>query len=391
MGIPMTWDIHGNLKNIKGMQGKDISYTYLSDGQRYIKTVDGVETTYHYNNGLLLSETTGDETIRYYYDSDETIIEIGYQKGSEEEKYYFFARNGFGDVIALYRSSDSALIGTYEYDAWGRIISVTEAQEGIDTDGILTKNPFRYRGYYYDAETGFYYLNARYYDPEIRRFISADDQIAGIGESVIGYNLFAYCNNNPVGYADYDGHMSSRTKEILKNIAIGAGVVAIGALCVAAVIASGGTAAGALVIAGGGVAGGGAAALSGAAVVAEATATVAVGVCAGVSAVLAVGNGKDSNSESDSKTTVPNKAKDIAKQVKSNNGTPPEGYKGGRTYKNIPLEEGAQKLPEGVNYREYDINPYNKGQNRGAERIVIGDDNSVWYTNDHYYTFTPIE
>ena len=387
----MTWDIHGNLKNIKGMQGKDISYTYLSDGQRYIKTVDGVETTYHYNNGLLLSETTGDETIRYYYDSNETIIEIGYQKGSEEEKYYFFARNAFGDVIALYRSSDSVLIGTYEYDAWGRIISVTEAQEGIDTDGILTKNPFRYRGYYYDAETGFYYLNARYYDPEIRRFISADDQIAGIGESVIGYNLFAYCNNNPVGYADYDGHMSSRTKEILKNIAIGAGVVAIGALCVAAVIASGGTAAGALVIAGGGVAGGGAAALSGAAVVAEATATVAVGVCAGVSAVLAVGNGKDSNSESDSKTTVPNKAKDIAKQVKSNNGTPPEGYKGGRTYKNIPLEEGAQKLPEGVNYREYDINPYNKGQNRGAERIVIGDDNSVWYTNDHYYTFTPIE
>ncbi len=57
----------------------------------------------------------------------------------------------------------------------------------------------------------------------------------------------------------------------------------------------------------------------------------------------------------------------------------------------IPLENGAQKLPEGVNYKEYDINPYAKGQNRGAERIVIGDDGSVWYTNDHYYTFTQIE
>ena len=90
-------------------------------------------------------------------------------------------------------------------------------------------------------------------------------------------------------------------------------------------------------------------------------------------------------------TIIPDKAKDIAKQVKSNNGAPPKGYKGGRTYKNMPLEEGAQKLPEGVNYREYDINPYVKGQNRGAERIVIGDDNSVWYTNDHYYTFTQIE
>lgn len=89
--------------------------------------------------------------------------------------------------------------------------------------------------------------------------------------------------------------------------------------------------------------------------------------------------------------TIPDKARDIAKQVKANNGAPPKGYKGGRTYKNIPLEDGAQKLPEGVNYKEYDINPYIKGQNRGTERIVIGDDGSVWYTNDHYYTFTQIE
>ena len=77
--------------------------------------------------------------------------------------------------------------------------------------------------------------------------------------------------------------------------------------------------------------------------------------------------------------------------MKFNNRTPPKGYKGGRTYKNIPTEEGAQKLPDGVNYKEYDVNPYVKGQNRGAERIVIGDDGSVWYTNDHYYSFTKIE
>ena len=88
---------------------------------------------------------------------------------------------------------------------------------------------------------------------------------------------------------------------------------------------------------------------------------------------------------------IPDKARDIAKQVKANNGAPPKGYKGGRTYKNTPLEDGAQKLPEGVNYKEYDINLYVKGQNRGAERIVIGDDGSVWYTDDHYYTFVQIE
>ena len=77
--------------------------------------------------------------------------------------------------------------------------------------------------------------------------------------------------------------------------------------------------------------------------------------------------------------------------MKFNNRTPPKGYKGGRTYKNIPTEEGAQKLPDGVNYKEYDVNPYAKGQNPKAERIVIGDDGSVWYTNDHYYSFTKIE
>ena len=98
--------------------------------------------------------------------------------------------------------------------------------------------------------------------------------------------------------------------------------------------------------------------------------------------------GMESNNESSS---VPDKAKKVANEVKSNNGTPPKGYKGGRTYKNIPTEEGAQKLPDGVNYKEYDVNPYVKGQNRGAERIVIGDDGSVWYTNDHYYSFTKIE
>lgn len=89
--------------------------------------------------------------------------------------------------------------------------------------------------------------------------------------------------------------------------------------------------------------------------------------------------------------TIPDKAKDIANQVKAKNGATPQGYKGGRTYKNIPLEDGAQKLPEGITYKEYDVNPYVKGQNRGTERIVIGDDGSVWYTNDHYMTFTQIE
>ena len=97
------------------------------------------------------------------------------------------------------------------------------------------------------------------------------------------------------------------------------------------------------------------------------------------------------NASDASKVIIPDKAKKLIQQIKINNGVPPKGYKGGKTYKNVPVIDGAQKLPEGVNYKEYDINPYVKGQNRGTERIVIGDDGSVWYTNDHYFTFTKIE
>ena len=90
-------------------------------------------------------------------------------------------------------------------------------------------------------------------------------------------------------------------------------------------------------------------------------------------------------------TVVPSNAKTLAKQIKDNNGSPLPGYKGGRTYKNIPVNPGDQKLPEGVKYREYDVNKYVKGQNRGKERLVIGDDGSVWYTNDHYHTFVRVQ
>lgn len=88
--------------------------------------------------------------------------------------------------------------------------------------------------------------------------------------------------------------------------------------------------------------------------------------------------------------SIPEKANKLAQQIKEKNGSPPLGYKGGRTYRNEP-ENGEQKLPDGVKYREYDVNPYSKGTDRGAERIVIGDDGSVWYTNDHYHTFTQMD
>ena len=93
------------------------------------------------------------------------------------------------------------VVGSYTYDAWGKVLSATGE--------IAQANPIRYRSYYYDAETGLYYLQSRYYDPEIGRFISADDtQYLGASGTALGYNLFGYCENNPVNAADPTGNVS---------------------------------------------------------------------------------------------------------------------------------------------------------------------------------------
>ena len=121
---------------------------------------------------------------------------------------YFYALNQQGDVVNIFRplpsrDSNGNLIGrtekvyaTYTYDAWGNILS----QSG----NMAEKNPLRYRGYYYDSETGFYYLQSRYYDPATRRFINAD-ALASTGQGFIGYNMFAYCNNQVTMLMDSSG------------------------------------------------------------------------------------------------------------------------------------------------------------------------------------------
>jgi len=99
-------------------------------------------------------------------------------------------------------------VAKYEYSAYGRIISITNAS-GVDVSNnashIANVNPFRYRGYYYDTETGFYYLQSRYYDPVVGRFLNADSQLT-ISLGIIGLNQFSYCSNNPVNMVDFGGN-----------------------------------------------------------------------------------------------------------------------------------------------------------------------------------------
>ena len=95
----------------------------------------------------------------------------------------------------------------YYYDAWGNHKVVDENGDEITSSThIGNLNPFRYRGYYYDTETGLYFLQTRYYDPEVGRFLNRDSVQYADPETINGLNLYAYCLNNPVEYVDPDGH-----------------------------------------------------------------------------------------------------------------------------------------------------------------------------------------
>jgi len=160
---------------------------------------------------------------------------------------YYFRRNLLGDVIGIY-DTNGAKVGGYAYDAWGNC-TIT-----LNTNGIATKNPIRYRGYYYDQDTGLYYLNARYYSPEWRRFISPDDTAYLDPDSFNGLNLYCYCNNDPVNYADPSGHMPEWAQRVVCGLAISGLVVATVLTC--GVAGAGAAIVGAAMLAGGLISGG---------------------------------------------------------------------------------------------------------------------------------------
>ena len=171
------------------------SYTYDEQGVRSSKTVNGVTTTFHYNGSLLMAQVQGSGTSQvkqlFSYDANGDVVSVNYN-GTE----YFYLRNGQNDVVGLMDGSGNRVV-EYTYDAWGKLISTT----GTLATSLGADNPFRYRGYYYDTETGLYYLMTRYYDPEVCRFISADVYMT-TGQGVLGGNMWAYCLNNPILYSD---------------------------------------------------------------------------------------------------------------------------------------------------------------------------------------------
>ena len=182
----------------------NIGFTYDVDGLRTSKTIPnvGLEHKYYYVGDRLQYETLGGSSaLWYFYDADGNPSGIRYKDNSGTVNDYYFVCNWRGDVIQIYNASGT-LVGSYTYDAWGR---VTENATSADTENITETNPIRYRGYYYDTETRLYYLKSRYYDPAVKRFLNVDGLVSTSIEDA-AKNMFAYCTNNPVFYADSEGN-----------------------------------------------------------------------------------------------------------------------------------------------------------------------------------------
>ena len=236
IGNPGTWN--GSALTWQGrrlMSYGSNTYTYNADGIRTSKTVNGVEHIYHLSGTQILDEEWIEGNIRhlmvYVYDASGQPIGIShytYNGTIVSENYYLLVSNIQGDIIGIYDSNGTRVV-TYVYDAWGRILSTTGT--GANTIGVY--NPFRYRGYYYDTETSLYYLNSRFYDPNVGRFLNVDGSVNANGD-LIGFNLFAYCENNPVMGYDPSGEWSWIA--MLEGVVLSAAVTGICAIAIGATL-----------------------------------------------------------------------------------------------------------------------------------------------------------
>ncbi len=207
-GETFTWTRGRMLSSAITKDGVACSYKYDENGYRISKTVGNTTYKYTYRDDKLVYQTNESTSFYFRYDGDGSVIGFRYTSGSADTEYYYL-KNQEGDVIGILDEIGKVIV-EYEYDAWGNLVS--ESATGDIGNVLKDVNPLRYRGYYYDVESGFYYLQSRYYDAGIGRFINADDpSILGmsvlIGEA-LSVNLFAYCNNNPIMHSDPSGYFT---------------------------------------------------------------------------------------------------------------------------------------------------------------------------------------
>lgn len=220
-----TWQNGKELATIKNERsGLNISYKYNDDGVRTEKTLNGVTTQYYLDGDIVVFEKTGDDVIYYQYDDGQNLIGFIYNN----EQYYYI-KNVQNDIIGILNNNLEQIV-SYNYDSWGKLISIKDQQGNDitnDVNHIGYKNPYRYRSYRYDTETGLYYLQNRYYNPEWGRFISTD-VLLSTGTGILEHNMYAYCDNNPVMNIDTTGNLSISIGTII------AFIVATAVVCITA-------------------------------------------------------------------------------------------------------------------------------------------------------------
>lgn len=198
--ITLNW-INGRQLNSYIDPNNNITYKYNKEDIRISKIVNNIETKYYLEGNRIVIEKTGNDVLYYIRDDIGNIIAFKYNSD-----FYYFIKNVQNDIIGIMNESGVVVVN-YEYDSWGKIISITDSNNNDITNlsnHIGNINPFRYRSYYYDKETNLYYLNSRYYNPEWGRFINADS-IIGPNNDIFGYNLYLYCGNNPINNFDVHG------------------------------------------------------------------------------------------------------------------------------------------------------------------------------------------
>ena len=204
-GMALTWGEGRRLKRIAATAGA-VTFAYDSDGKRVRKTSGENTTTYYYNGNVLsglvrrAAGSTGvGTTVQFVYDTQGKPFMLRLNGKTD----YFYLYNGLGDVTGLVDSSNQVVV-RYQYNSWGKVTS-TQDTSGVS---LATLNPFRYRKYVYDPETGLYCLGSRYYDPEVGRFVNADDPstIFAKPQELYSKNLYVYCDNNPIIRKDVQGY-----------------------------------------------------------------------------------------------------------------------------------------------------------------------------------------
>ena len=233
---PVTSDAIGNITSYNGftysylgrqLQGLNngesgVSYGYNADGQRISKSYDSIEGfaldyEYYYNGSTLAG-------FRLYVidcvEAEEYLVSFMYDENGEPFGFtvdgdsYYYVRNAQNDIFLIVDSDNQGVV-LYQYDAWGNVTACYDTSDG----SILSLvNPYTYRGYYYDIETGYYYLNSRYYSPQLHRFISADGYF-NTHSGILSHNMFAYCNNNPINYVDHTGTSLAKVFSFIKKYA----------------------------------------------------------------------------------------------------------------------------------------------------------------------------